>query len=184
MQLERLLGGRRAYGADEQLVKPLVAEIKSTPPPAGFWPPTKASMPGDDVAADPSIPKSLVVTAVPCLRRPMPWLPPLAALVFPAMSRHTASSTLRLLPASTRMPGRTPVSGAATSLPLIVALIRPLASRAETRIPLPSVWLMVFRPAAVPSPIVTFSAGVSLPAKIRRRYCAAVTAPPAPRLSR
>ena len=100
-----------------QLLKPLVAEISSVPFPAGFWPSTKDSTPGELVAAIPSIPKSLVVGTVPCLRSPMPCVaPPVPSLVLPEMSRQTASSVLFVLPASSLMPGRTPPSGAATLL--------------------------------------------------------------------
>src|SRR5215471_5349061 len=91
----------------------------------------------------PLTPKSFVVVTVPCLRSPMPWEPPLPALVLPEMLRHIESSTLTALPASIRMPGRTPESGAATVLFWIFARTMPVASRAVTRMPLPSVWLML-----------------------------------------
>lgn len=69
----------------------------------------------------PLTPKVLVVDTVPCLRRPSPWLPPLPALVFPEMFRQTVVLP-EALPESTRIPGRTPDSGAETVLFWIFAL--------------------------------------------------------------
>ena len=142
-------------------MKPLAAEMSRTPftlpsplpfvdpglrPPAPF--PTNCSTPGEEVAAIPSMPKSLVVLTPPCLRNPMPAcvmpLLVLPAVVLPRRSRQTASSAEDELPASTRMPGRRPPSGAATVLLRMPRLARPLVLRPTSRIPLPSVSVMLF----------------------------------------
>lgn len=87
-------------GADEQLVKPEVADVSNVPLPAGFKPLMKVSMPGDAVAAMPCTPKAFVVDTVPSLRKPMPFVPPLPALVLPEMFKQTVV----LVPAAEGVP--------------------------------------------------------------------------------
>src|ERR1700720_396041 len=108
----------------------------------------------------PLTPKALVVDTVPILRSPMPCTPPLPALVLPEMFKQTLSLTDEALPASTRMPSRTPESGAATVLFWIFTLRVPVAPRATVRMPLPSGALMLL-------PVtVTVMLGVSLDPKV------------------
>src|SRR5262249_31716959 len=144
----------------EPLLKPLVAEIRSTPLPFELRPLTYVSTPGLDVAVMPTTAKESTVVLVPCLRKPMPLVPPLPALVLFWISTTTVVfSPVVLLPESTRMPGRTPASGAATLLLVIVALSVPFDDLAVARMPLPWVFLIV-----LPS-TVTVRTGASVTAK-------------------
>src|SRR5262245_7187801 len=121
----------------EPLEKPLVAEIRRTPLPAGLLPLTNDSTPGLEVADMPTTLKVSAVVLVPCLRRPMPLVPPLPALVLLRISVTTVVFSLAvLLPESTRMPGRTPASGAATVLLVMIALRVPFDDLAVARMPL------------------------------------------------
>jgi hypothetical protein len=127
--------GGLPYGAELHWTKlsPLMAMARFCVTPSADTP---SALPGLFVAtwfsalpkvvglgARPSIPKSFVVATVPCLRMPMLGEPLLPALVLPLMSRQTASSAELLFPASTRMPGRTPVNGAATVLFLMPQMV-------------------------------------------------------------
>src|SRR5205814_1362495 len=124
-----------------QLENPLVAEMRKQPLPAGLLPETYASTPGLEVAAIPTTPNASVVGAVPCLRSPIPNEPPLPAEVLPVMfAQSVVFSPAVLLPESTRIPGRTPPSGAATLLLVIETLNVPLQSVALARMPLPWVF--------------------------------------------
>src|SRR5262249_10863569 len=88
---------------------------------------------------------SLMVATLPCLRRPTPPAPLLPALVFPDMSRQTASSTLPPAPASTRIPWRPDplLVGAETLLPESLRLKKPDAFCPTMRRPFPLVPLTV-----------------------------------------
>jgi hypothetical protein len=88
-----------AHGS-EQLVNPLVAEVRVVPPPAGLRPFTKLSTPGEAVAAIALTPKALVVATVPSLRNPIPVLTPLPALVLLEMFKQTVV----LVPAAAGVP--------------------------------------------------------------------------------
>src|SRR5262249_30690457 len=99
------------YGEVAQLPNPLVAEMSRTrlPVPSatlfGFSPPTYCSTPGLAVAAIPLTLKVSTVVLVPCLRSPIPLVPPLAPVVLFLISTQTCEfSPAVLLPESTRMP--------------------------------------------------------------------------------
>src|SRR6185295_10079506 len=130
----------------------------------GFRPaplPTNCSTAGEDVAAIPWTAKALTVVDASCLRSPMPALAwPVPAVMLPEMSAHTSSSIETPLPASTLMPLRKPVNGAATVLVLMVTFRWPVASRAVAMIPVPSVWLTLLLV------IRTVSVGVSALPKV------------------
>ena len=76
----------------------------------------------------------------------MPCAPLLPALVLPLIFKQTASSPLAALPASTRMPWRAApptLIGAATVLFAIFKSNVPRVPRPTSRMPLPSVWVML-----------------------------------------
>src|SRR5215208_2478737 len=110
----------------------------------------------------PLTPKALVVETVPSLRIPIPCVPPLPALVLPEMFRHTVVlvPATEGVPESIRMPGRTPVNGAAILLPWILIRAVPLEFRAPVKIPLPSqavimlLLIVAVRSGVSPAPIV------------------------------
>src|SRR5215813_12113249 len=144
--------GRTLAGEVEQSVNPEVAEISNVPLPAGFRQLMKFSTLGVPAGEPgpvqlplelprPLSPNMSVLVDVPCFRNPIPFVPPLPALVLARMSRQTVVfSPAVLLPESMRMPGRTPASGAATLLLITVAFSVPLELLAVSRIPLPLVF--------------------------------------------
>src|SRR5215208_2731100 len=93
----------------------------------------------------PLTPKALVVETVPSLRIPIPCVPPLPAVVLPEMFRHTVVLVPAAagVPESMRIPGRTPVKGAATLLLWTLIRAVPFEFSAPVKIPLPSQALIV-----------------------------------------
>ena len=105
--------------------------------------------------------KLLVPATVPCLRSPMPsGDSPRPQLVLPEMLAHMLSLIEIPFPASSLIPFRFPARGAATVLFWTLARTVPEASRAVTRMPLPSVAEMVL------FVIVTSRLGVSVAASV------------------
>src|SRR5262249_54646416 len=142
--------GRTLAGEVEQSVNPEVAEISRAPFPAGSRQSTKFSTLGVPAGEPGPVQEPLELpnplrpktsAAAFCLRNPIPFVPPLPALVLLLMSRQTVLASLAVpLPQSMRMPGRTPASGAATLLLITVVLRVPLELRAVKRMPLPFVF--------------------------------------------
>ena len=120
------------------------------------------------------MPKTLTAGTVPCLRTPIPAAPLLPALVLPKMFRKTESLALAALPASTRMPWRAvppALTGALTVLSAILSFAVPDVPRPTSRIPFPSVPLIVllvtvsvrFGVHALPAPATPLPPAMPLP---------------------